>query len=126
MAAVSGLARLVMGFALAAATVAAPVAAAQHHGHSTAHKTGRTSHTSKTSHASRTSRSKTSKSQSGRKTAHGKRTAKSPAKPASRAPGGTMTVPGGGLKVYCAAGKNPLMVRKMTQGAGTTVTVLCR
>lgn len=47
-------------------------------------------------------------------------TAKPPA-----APRGITAVPAGGLKVYCAR-RNPLLVRKMTQGAGTTVTVICR
>lgn len=42
------------------------------------------------------------------------------------APSGATSIPGGGLKVYCGPGKNPLMIRKMTQGNGTTVTVVCR
>lgn len=40
-------------------------------------------------------------------------------------PGGVTMIPAGGLKVYCAA-RSPLMIRKMTQGSGTTVTVICR
>lgn len=44
----------------------------------------------------------------------------------SAAPSGSTTVPSGGIKLYCGPGKAPLMVRKMTQGAGTTVTVICR
>ena len=39
---------------------------------------------------------------------------------------GATSVPAGGIKLYCGPGKAPLMVRKMTQGAGTTVTVICR
>ena len=42
------------------------------------------------------------------------------------APSGATSVPAGGLKVYCPARKGPLMIRKATQGAGTTVTVVCR
>jgi PAB1-binding protein PBP1 len=42
------------------------------------------------------------------------------------APGGATAVPAGGIKLYCAPGKNPLLVRKATQGAGTTVTAICR
>jgi hypothetical protein len=41
-------------------------------------------------------------------------------------PAGVTTVPASGIKLYCAAGRNPLLIRKFTQGAGTTVTVVCR
>jgi hypothetical protein len=41
-------------------------------------------------------------------------------------PSGATAVPAGGIKLYCGTGRSPLMVRKMTQGAGTTVTVICR
>lgn len=44
-----------------------------------------------------------------------------PAKPA-----GVTGIPAGGMKLYCPAGRNPLLIRKSTQGAGTTVTVVCR
>ena len=47
-----------------------------------------------------------------------------PARPSS--PPGAANVPAGGIKLYCGPGKSPLMVRKMTQGNGTTVTVICR
>jgi hypothetical protein len=40
-------------------------------------------------------------------------------------PAGVTTVPAGGLKVYCPA-RSPLLIRKATQGGGTTVTVICR
>jgi hypothetical protein len=59
------------------------------------------------------------------KTRHDTKTHETKPAPASAAHGAT-TIPAGGLKVYCGPGKNPLMVRKMTQGAGTTVTVICR
>ena len=39
---------------------------------------------------------------------------------------GARAVPAGGIKLSCDPGKSPLMVRKMTQGAGTIVTVVCR
>lgn len=39
---------------------------------------------------------------------------------------GAQTVPAGGIRLFCPARRNPLLVRKMTQGAGTTVTVVCR
>jgi len=42
------------------------------------------------------------------------------------APAGASSVPGSGLKLFCPARKNPLLIRKATQGAGTTVTVVCR
>jgi hypothetical protein len=41
-------------------------------------------------------------------------------------PAGVTGVPGGGIKLFCPAHRNPLLIRKSTQGAGTTVTVVCR
>ena len=41
-------------------------------------------------------------------------------------PSGVTHVLGGGIKLYCAGRSNPLLIRKSTQGAGTTVTVVCR
>jgi hypothetical protein len=49
-----------------------------------------------------------------------------PAKHDAAKPAGVTTVPASGIKLYCAAGRNPLLIRKFTQGAGTTVTVVCR
>jgi hypothetical protein len=37
-----------------------------------------------------------------------------------------MAVPAGGMKLQCPPARNPLLVRKMTQGNGTTVTIVCR
>ena len=45
-------------------------------------------------------------------------------KPSS--PTGATSVPASGIKLFCGPRKTPLMVRKMTQGNGTTVTVICR
>jgi hypothetical protein len=91
-------AAVVLGLVLAAAT---PVAAASHH-----------------HHASSSHKAKTNKS------------AKHSTKPATHhadaAPKGVIPVPAAGVKLSCGAGRNPLLVRKMTQGAGTTVTVICR
>jgi len=50
------------------------------------------------------------------------------AKPAARrdaAPAGATRVPAGGIKLFCPARANPLLIRKSTQGAGTTVTLVC-
>ncbi|USI71722.1 hypothetical protein [Sphingomonas morindae] len=99
--------------------------AARHHSESR-HKAGHTESRHKAGHSE--SRHKAG----GATAAHGTRAHDksgrhaAAAAPAPARPGGTMSVPGSGLKVYCPAGKNPLMVRKMTQGAGTTVTVVCR
>ncbi len=41
-------------------------------------------------------------------------------------PAGVTGVPGSGIKLFCPAHRNPLLIRKSTQGAGTTVTVVCR
>jgi hypothetical protein len=50
------------------------------------------------------------------------------ARPARPEPAGfnVTTVPGAGMKLRCAPGRSPLLIRKMTQGSGTTVTVICR
>jgi hypothetical protein len=42
------------------------------------------------------------------------------------APAGVTRVPAGGLKTYCPGRSSQMLVRKMTQGNGTTVTVICR
>lgn len=39
---------------------------------------------------------------------------------------GVTAIPSSGVKLYCPAHKSPLLVRKSTQGSGTTVTVICR
>ncbi len=41
-------------------------------------------------------------------------------------PSGVAGIPAGGIKLFCPAHRNPLLIRKSTQGAGTTVTVVCR
>ena len=49
-------------------------------------------------------------------------------RPAARhdaAPSGATRVPAGGIKLFCPARANPLLIRKSTQGAGTTVTLVC-
>ncbi|WP_298690946.1 hypothetical protein [uncultured Sphingomonas sp.] len=56
----------------------------------------------------------------------GSRHAKKPVEHHSAAPSGVTAVPAGGLKIYCPARKTPLLIRKSTQGAGTTVTAVCR
>ena len=61
--------------------------------------------------------------------ASGHRHGRHPAKPRvarSASPAGTTAVPAGGLKLYCAGSRSPLLVRKFTQGNGTIVTALCR
>ena len=42
------------------------------------------------------------------------------------APKGATAIPASGIRLFCGPGRSPLMVRKMTQGRGTTVTVICR
>jgi hypothetical protein len=49
-----------------------------------------------------------------------------PAAHRDAAPPGATHVPGSGIKLYCAGRSNPLLIRKSTQGSGTTVTVVCR
>lgn len=49
-----------------------------------------------------------------------------PAKPHDTKPAGVTGIPAGGIKLFCPAHRNPLLIRKSTQGAGTTVTVVCR
>ncbi|PXA85365.1 hypothetical protein DMC47_37630 [Nostoc sp. 3335mG] len=107
--------------------VAAPASATHHktsHGKTTHHETAhhKTSHHETDRH--KASSRHASSAHHGKDTHHADRARHDERKPASAA--GTTSVPAGGIKLYCGPGKSPLMVRKMTQGNGTTVTVVCR
>jgi hypothetical protein len=104
--------------AVAAACVMAGPAGATHHrtAHANAPAHHETSHHDAPAHHAAAHR--------GNETHHAAHTSRSEHQPSVIA-GGT-TVPAGGIKLYCGPGKSPLMVRKMTQGTGTTVTVICR
>jgi hypothetical protein len=102
---------LIVALALSAAPAAASVHHhAKHPAASSAHRPAQHSrHASKTAH-------------------HRAKPAHRDARPAHRdaAPSGASRVPPGGIKLFCGARSNPLLIRKSTQGAGTTVTVVCR
>ncbi|WBO20868.1 hypothetical protein [Sphingomonas abietis] len=105
---------LIVGWgALAALSLGAGPALATHHG-KTHHAKAPAHHAAAATHGSH----------------HGKASRKAtthkPALAKSAASSGATTVPSGGIKLFCGPGKGPLMVRKMTQGSGTTVTVICR
>lgn len=85
-----------------------------HHSKTPAHHAVATRHVSPAKHGG-----------SSKHASHHRDTARTPSR-TSNAPSGATSVPGGGIKLYCGPGKNPLMIRKMTQGSGTTVTVICR
>lgn len=103
--------RIGWGVAVAACVVAAPAGATHHKAHA-----------KETHHARATHHATAHHGKDARHAAHAPR--KEERKPAGAA--GATNVPAGGIKLYCGPGKAPLMVRKMTQGSGTTVTVICR
>lgn len=113
---------------VAALLAAAPaVGATHHHGqaahHATSrHKPDRHASTRPTSTRHASSKHASTKHESKR----GKDTHRESERQAQ--PGGfnVTTVPGAGMKLRCGPGRSPLLVRKMTQGNGTTVTVICR
>lgn len=98
---------------VAACVVAAPAGATHHKAHAKeAHHAKATSHHATAHHAT------AHRGKDAHHAAHEER------KPTGAA--GATNVPAGGIKLYCGPGRAPLMVRKMTQGSGTTVTVICR
>lgn len=88
-----------------------------HHGHSKSTKSHGASHHAQSSHASKSTHGKSARA--------GKAPESKKAQ-AAGAPGGAITVGSGGTKLFCAGRASPLLVRKATQGNGTTVTVICR
>jgi hypothetical protein len=119
--------RIGWGAVAAACVVAAPAGATHHktvHGKSTHHATAHheTSHHDTSHHKASTTHHATA--HHGKETRHDSHAAHEDRKPVAVA--GAVSVPAGGTKLYCGPGKSPLMVRKMTQGSGTTVTVICR
>jgi hypothetical protein len=102
-----------MGIVSAVSLAAAPVGAT----HRTTHHASSSAHHVKSHHAAKPSHHPKPDSRASRQRPSGHETS---------APSGTTAVPTGGIKLYCGTGHSPLMVRKMTQGAGTTVTVICR
>jgi hypothetical protein len=99
------------GSVLVACGVAGPAGAVHH----------RSTHHSSTHHAASHHESAHHKASSAH---HASPKHRDDRKPAAAA--GATTVPASGIKLFCGPGRSPLMVRKMTQGAGTTVTVICR
>lgn len=116
------LASAVPALALLVAAAGASPALAAHHRHAEHHRTERHRQSSARHHA--TAKHGKAASAKHEKASRGKKGHTATAAPA--APKGVTNIPGGGMKLYCGPGKNPLLVRKMTQGAGTTVTVICR
>jgi len=110
------------GAIVMACVVAGPAGATHHktaHAKPTHHETTRhesSHHKASAHHATSTHH--------GKETRHASPAPHEERKPAVAA--GATSVPAGGIKLFCGPGKSPLMVRKMTQGAGTTVTVICR
>lgn len=107
------------GVVLAACALAAPAGATHRKvdHHAAKHQTAAPAHHGKSHHEAKPAHH-------GRADRHASRKAIEPRKPAGA--GGATSVPAGGIRLYCGPGRSPLMVRKMTQGAGTTVTVICR
>ena len=107
-----------------AALATAPVQAATHH---KSHSSSSSHHNSSKS-TKHGSASHHAKSSHGAKSTHGKtgHDSKKPDAKKPSAPGGTITVGSGGTKLFCAGRASPLLVRKATQGNGTTVMVICR
>jgi len=101
---------------MAACVAAAPAGATHHKAHAKeTHHAKATHHATASHHAT---------AHHGKETRHTTHAAREERKPAAVA--GATSVPAGGIKLYCGPGRSPLMVRKMTQGSGTTVTVICR
>jgi hypothetical protein len=107
--------RIGWGAVVAACVVAAPAGATHHKAHAKETHHARATHHAKPEHHAKATAHR------GKDTHHASREARKPA-----AVAGATSVPAGGIKLYCGPGRSPLMVRKMTQGSGTTVTVICR
>jgi len=107
-----------LALALALASVGGPAIAATHHRHETRHHATVHHHTSRHATAHQTDRGGahrgTPAHRSAKAAPHG-----------DAAPSGAARVPTGGIKLFCPARSNPLLIRKSTQGAGTTVTLVC-
>jgi len=115
--------RIGWGVIVAACVVAGPAGATHHkttHARPAHHETSH--HTASTHHG--TSSHRGTSSHHGKDKRHASPARHEDRKPAAAA--GATSVPAGGIKLFCGPGKSPLMVRKMTQGAGTSVTVICR
>ena len=107
--------RIGWGAVVAACVAAAPAGATHHKAHAKeTHQAKATHHTAVEHHAK-------ASAHHGKDTHHASREERKPATMA-----GATSVPAGGIKLYCGPGRSPLMIRKMTQGSGTTVTVICR
>jgi hypothetical protein len=112
--------------ALALLVPATGAAARTHHRTaSTHHKAGKSAAHRKASHHGSKSHETKSHETRNRETDRHKTRSK-PVEHHAAAPAGASSVPGPGLKLFCPPHKNPLLIRKATQGAGTTVTVVCR
>lgn len=94
--------------ALTLVTAGSPAVASTHH-RAVHHGTATHHHAAATHHPAKSSRHHAAK----------------PAPHRDAAPSGATRVPAGGIKLFCPARSNPLLVRKSTQGAGTTVTLVC-
>jgi hypothetical protein len=106
----------------------APVKATTHHkSHSSSsvhHGSTKTAkHATSASHHGKSSHTSSSKHST---SSHGSKKVDVKKPHAASAPGGAITVGAGGTKLFCAGRASPLLVRKATQGNGTTVTVICR
>jgi hypothetical protein len=113
----------IVSFAALSLILTAPVAARTHHHETSATHHG-THHGAKGKTSSHATKHGTAKHGTAKAAKHGKKAEKKAE--ANPAPKGVTSVPAGGLKVYCAAARKPLLVRQFTQGSGTTVTVLCK
>ena len=106
---------------MAACVAAAPAGATHHKAHAKETHHAKATHHATASHHATAHHSTAHHGKETRHTAHAAREERKPAVVAC-----ATSVPAGGIKLYCGPGRSPLMVRKMTQGSGTTVTVICR
>jgi hypothetical protein len=113
--------RIGWGAVAAACVVVAPAGATHHKAHAKETHHARATHHAATEHHAKTPAHHGKDARHGKDTRHAAREERKPA-----AVAGATSVPAGGIKLYCGPGRSPLMVRKMTQGSGTTVTVICR
>lgn len=118
--------RFVAGVWATLATTPAIAATHHHNQHATHHASHAAHHAAPSRHASKTphhAASHTDKTHAGK--THGASKTHGSGKLAA-APGGAIPVGSGGTRLFCAGHASPLLVRKATQGSGTTVTVICR